>query len=181
MPAGSEGKAQGLMAMSHQLGFFVGPPIGGLIIDLVHWRGIFFFLFLPSVAGAAMCLWTGPAGGAAPASGQKNDSLGGVLLLAWTTPATLFRAEKIREGIGGANRSLMALVLVAAVVFFIRHERKHSSPLINLSVFSERIFGYGSVGLLICNVNQGLNTFINPFTCRKCFRYRRVSSARFFS
>ena len=26
MPAGSEGKAQGLMAMSHQFGFFVGPP-----------------------------------------------------------------------------------------------------------------------------------------------------------
>jgi MFS family permease len=42
MPAGSEGKAQGLMAMSHQFGFFIGPPIGGLIIDLVHWRGIFF-------------------------------------------------------------------------------------------------------------------------------------------
>ena len=31
---GSEGKAQGLMAMSHQFGFFIGPPIGGLIIDL---------------------------------------------------------------------------------------------------------------------------------------------------
>ena len=30
MPQGSEGKAQGLMAMSHQFGFFVGPPIGGL-------------------------------------------------------------------------------------------------------------------------------------------------------
>ena len=42
MPQGSEGKAQGLMAMSHQFGFFVGPPIGGLIIDWVHWRGIFF-------------------------------------------------------------------------------------------------------------------------------------------
>ena len=47
MPAGSEGKAQGLMAMSHQFGFFIGPPIGGLIIDLIHWRGIFFVLFLP--------------------------------------------------------------------------------------------------------------------------------------
>ena len=39
MPTGSEGKAQGLMAMSHQLGFFLGPPIGGLIIDWMHWRG----------------------------------------------------------------------------------------------------------------------------------------------
>ena len=52
MPTGSEGKAQGLMAMSHQLGFFLGPPIGGLIIDWMHWRGIFFLLFVPGLVGA---------------------------------------------------------------------------------------------------------------------------------
>jgi len=55
MPTGSEGKAQGLMAMSHQLGFFLGPPIGGLIIDWMHWRGIFFLLFIPALVGVALC------------------------------------------------------------------------------------------------------------------------------
>ena len=71
MPQGSEGKAQGLMAMSHQFGFFVGPPIGGLIIDWIHWRGIFFFLFVPSLVGAALCFAVGRAAGPrgdAPAS-----------------------------------------------------------------------------------------------------------------
>ena len=62
MPAGSEGKAQGLMAMSHQLGFFVGRPIGGLIIDLVHWRGIFFLLFVPSFVGLTLCFVIGRLG-----------------------------------------------------------------------------------------------------------------------
>src|SRR5262249_58676454 len=119
MPAGSEGKAQGLMAMSHQLGFFVGPPIGGLIIDLVHWRGIFFFLFLPSVAGAAMCLWTGRAGAAATASGQKIDYLGGGVLLAVTTLATLLLDQKVGQGNGGANPSVVALAPVAGRVWFL--------------------------------------------------------------
>src|SRR3989304_6696951 len=41
MPAGSEGKAQGIMTMAFHSGFFVGPPLGGLIIDYIHWRGIF--------------------------------------------------------------------------------------------------------------------------------------------
>ena len=41
MPSGSEGKAQGLMTMSHQFGFFVGPPIGGLIIDWFTGAGSF--------------------------------------------------------------------------------------------------------------------------------------------
>jgi len=34
MPVGSEGKAQGLMAMSHQFVFFVGPPSVVFIIEL---------------------------------------------------------------------------------------------------------------------------------------------------
>ena len=163
MPAGSEGKAQGLMAMSHQLGFFVGPPIGGLIIDLVHWRGIFFFLFIPSLAGALMCMWTGRAVAAEKSAGQAIDYLGGGLLFAVTILATLLLDQKIAQVLGGGNRLLLALVLVAAVAYFIAHEKRHVSPLISLSVFSERIFGYGSVGLLLCNINQGLSTFITPF------------------
>src|SRR5438046_10426803 len=59
MPVGSEGKAQGLMTMSHQFGFFVGPPLGGLIIDWIHWRGIFFLLFMLSLVGMGLCFIVG--------------------------------------------------------------------------------------------------------------------------
>jgi MFS family permease len=162
MPTGSEGKAQGLMAMSHQLGFFVGPPIGGLIIDWVHWRGIFFFLFLPSLAGAAMCIWAGRIA-AESAGRQAIDYLGGGLLFGLTILATLLLDQKVAEVVGGGNRLALGIVLAGAVWFFIAHEKRHPSPLISLSVFSERVFGYGAVGLLVSNINQGLNTFITPF------------------
>jgi MFS family permease len=163
MPTGSEGKAQGLMAMSHQLGFFVGPPIGGLIIDLVHWRGIFFFLFVPSLAGAAMCLWTGRAAATEPSGRQAIDYVGGGLLFALTILATLLLDQKVAQVVGTGNQLLLVLVFLTALWLFIAHEKRHPSPLISLSVFSEKIFGYGSVGLLLCNINQGLNTFITPF------------------
>jgi MFS family permease len=163
MPAGSEGKAQGLMAMSHQLGFFVGPPIGGLIIDLVHWRGIFFLLFVPSLAGAAMCIWTARAAASESSVRQAIDYVGGGLLFALTILATLLLDQKVAQVVGTSNQLLLVLVFVLALWFFIVHEKRHPSPLISLSVFSEKIFGYGSVGLLLCNINQGLNTFITPF------------------
>ncbi|HLN88188.1 MAG TPA: MFS transporter, partial [Candidatus Limnocylindrales bacterium] len=163
MPAGSEGKAQGLMAMSHQLGFFIGPPIGGLIIDLIHWRGIFFLLFVPSLAGAAMCLMTGRAVATEPARDRTIDYIGGVLLFALTIVATLLLDQKIAQVVGGANQLLLGAVFVIALWRFIVHEKSHSNPLISLSVFSVKIFGYGSVGLLFCNINQGLSTFITPF------------------
>jgi MFS family permease len=163
MPSGSEGKAQGLMAMSHQLGFFVGPPIGGLIIDWLHWRGIFFLLFVPSLAGAVMCIATGRAAAHESSGGQAIDYWGGALLFALTVLATLLLDQKVAQVAGGANQLLLALVFIALLWFFIVHEKKHPSPLISLSVFSVKIFGYGSVGLLLCNINQGLSTFITPF------------------
>ena len=163
MPTGSEGKAQGLMAMSHQLGFFVGPPIGGLIIDLLHWRGIFFLLFVPSLAGAALCMVTGRAAAPAPSGHRPIDYRGALLLFALTVLATLLLDQKVAQVGGTGNQLLLAMVFLAALWLFLGHEKKTQSPLIDLSIFSDKVFAYGSVGLLFCNINQGLSTFITPF------------------
>lgn len=163
MPQGSEGKAQGLMAMSHQFGFFVGPPIGGLIIDLVHWRGIFFLLFLPSLAGMALCFMTGRSVPPPATRHQTIDYRGALLFFAFSILATLLLDQKIAEVLGGAGQALLALAFVGTIWGFISHEKKIPSPMINLSLFSIPIFGYGSVGLLMCCITQGLVTFVAPF------------------
>ena len=95
MPQGSEGKAQGLMAMSHQFGFFVGPPIGGLIIDLVNWRGIFFLLLLPSLVGMALSFITGRSVPESAARSRSVDYLGASLFLGLTILATMLLDQKI--------------------------------------------------------------------------------------
>lgn len=163
MPEGSEGKAQGLMAMSHQFGFFVGPPIGGLIIDLVHWRGIFFLLFLPSLVGMALCYVTGRSVAPSAARHQSIDYRGALLFLGLTILATMLMDQKLGEILGGGNRALLAVIFVATVWGFLSHAKKTPSPMINLSLFSVPTFGYGSVGLLTCCITQGLITFVTPF------------------
>jgi EmrB/QacA subfamily drug resistance transporter len=163
MPTGSEGKAQGLMAMSHQLGFFLGPPLGGLIIDLVHWRGIFFLLFVPSLAGAAMSMMTGRAATAEPTRQQSIDYRGALLLFALTVLVTLLLDQKIAQLLGTGSELLLAAVFLAALWLFLGHEKREPSPLIDLSIFSAKVFSYGSVGLLFSNINQGLATFVTPF------------------
>jgi len=163
MPPGSEGKAQGLMAMSHQFGFFVGPPIGGLIIDLVHWRGIFFLLFVPSLIGMGLCLVTGRAATPPIERHQTIDYRGALIFLALTVLATVLLDQKIAEVVGRNGQMALGLLFVGMLWTFISHEKKISSPMINLSFFKMPIFGYGSVGLLICCITQGLVTFIAPF------------------
>ncbi|HEU4343581.1 MAG TPA: MFS transporter [Candidatus Binatia bacterium] len=163
MPQGSEGKAQGLMAMSHQFGFFVGPPIGGLVIDLVHWRGIFFLLFLPSLAGMALCYVTGRS--VAPPSRRHSpiDYRGALLFLGLTILATMLLDQKIAQVLGAGSQTLLAMAFMGALWGFISHEKKTPSPMILLSLFSVPAFGYGSVGLLVCCITQGIVTFVAPF------------------
>ena len=163
MPEGSEGKAQGLMSMSHQFGFFVGPPIGGLIIDLVHWRGIFFLLFLPSLAGMALCYMTARSAATAATRHQPIDYRGALLFLGLTILATLLMDQKIAQVLGVGSQALLGSVFVGALWGFLAHEKKTPSPMVDISFFSVPVFGYGSAGLLICCVTQGLISFITPF------------------
>jgi MFS family permease len=170
MPAGSEGKAQGLMAMSHQLGFFLGPPLGGLIIDWLHWRGIFFLLFVPSLAGVSLCLLTGRAAAAAPAGSRAIDYRGAALFLALTAIVTLLFDQKVATLIGGGRQVLLGLAFIAVLWLFLAQEKRTVNPIVNLSLFSGQIFAYGSVGLFFSNINQSLSAFITPFYLQDVLR-----------
>jgi EmrB/QacA subfamily drug resistance transporter len=163
MPPGSEGKAQGLLAMSHQFGFFVGPPIGGLIIDLIHWRGIFFLLLLPSLVGMALSFVTGRSVAESSGRSRSVDYRGALLFLGLTILATMLLDQKIAAVLGAGKQALLALVFVGILWGFIAHEKNTRSPMIDLSFFSVSTFGFGSIGLLICCITQGLVTFVTPF------------------
>ena len=163
MPKGSEGKAQGLMAMAHQFGFFVGPPIGGLIIDLVNWRGIFFLLLLPSLIGLALSLMTGRAAAESAAGSRSVDYLGALLFFGLTILATILLDQKIAVLIGPGNQGLLVLTFVGLLWSFIYHEKRIASPMIDLSFFSTPVFGYGSLGLFMACITQGLTMFVTPF------------------
>ncbi len=103
MPVGSEGKAQGLMTMSHQFGFFVGPPLGGLIIDWIHWCGIFFLLLLPSLVGMALCYMTGRAVAPSAARWESIDYRGALLFLGLMILVTMLLDQKIAQVLGAGS------------------------------------------------------------------------------
>ena len=54
MPEGSEGRTSGYMTMAFHAGLLLGPPVGGVLIDLVGWRWVFFLLIPIAVAGIAL-------------------------------------------------------------------------------------------------------------------------------
>ena len=56
MPEGAEGRANGFMTMSFHGGLLLGPPLGGLVIDWLSWRWIFFLLVPIGVAGTVLTI-----------------------------------------------------------------------------------------------------------------------------
>jgi MFS family permease len=163
MPQGSEGRAQGLMSMSHQFGFFVGPPVGGLIIDLVHWRGIFFLMLLPSVVGMALSYITRRAVAESGVRPRSVDYHGALLFVGLTVLVTMLLDQKIAQVAGAGSQALLAVAFVGALWGFISHEKRTPSPMIDLDFFSVPAFGYGALGLMMCCITQGLVTFVTPF------------------
>src|SRR5215467_14214157 len=125
MPEGSEGKAQGLMAMSHQFGFFVGPPIGGLIIDLTNWRWIFFLLlFLPSLAGVVLTYMVGRSVAVTARRSASVDYVGAFLFLLLTVLLTMLLDQRLAQVMGMSNRALLAWCLPERFGVFFRTRRK---------------------------------------------------------
>lgn len=45
LPKEASGRAQGYMTTAFHSGVLVGPSLGGLIIDYIHWRAVFFFSY----------------------------------------------------------------------------------------------------------------------------------------
>lgn len=151
------------MAMSHQFGFFIGPPLGGLIIDWVHWRGIFFLLFVPSLIGMILCLVTGRSAARPAGRPQAVDFTGAILFFALSIMATLLLDQKIAALLNLASQAALVGGFAGILWGFIAHERKTAAPVINLGFFAVTTYGYGALGLLMCCITQGLVTFIAPF------------------
>lgn len=163
MPQGSEGKTQGLLAMAHQFGFFVGPPVGGFIIEWIGWRWTFLFMAVPGVAGIVLT-YLGAQPEPRPARRAASvDYVGSTLFLLMTLMVTLILDRKSAEVLGVTNKAFLILAFAGTLWGFLSHEKKIPSPIINLSFFKISLFAYSTLGLLMMCVIQGLTAFVKPF------------------
>ena len=165
VPEGNEGKAQGIMTMAFHSGFFVGPPVGGFIIDYVHWRGVFFLIVGFGLVGVALSAarlrWRSES--EAPAGRASVDYLGAGLLITLTLVLTLVLDRKAAEVVGMGRKDILLLGLAGALWGFLAHEMRAPSPMVDLSLFKIRMFSCSVISLLALSITRGLVSFLMPF------------------
>ena len=152
-PPAERGKWQGLMMAVFGLSTIVGPTAGGFITDTWGWRWTF-YVNLP--VGAIAILTAGlvlPK--AVRRAAHRIDYLGSAALIAGTVPLLLALSW---GGTTYAWTSVQVLGLfalaVAMLVAFFAIERRAAEPIINPSLFGNRIFAVSVVATFLVSAGM---------------------------
>jgi len=164
MPEGAEGRANGFMTMSFHGGVLLGPPLGGLVIDLLSWRWIFLLLVPIGAAGAALTALRARGRRAAPTGlAPSVDAPGSALLVVLTVTLTLLVDRRSAETLGAGWTLAVGAVFVLALAVFLAHERRAANPVVNLALFGIRMFLFSVLSLLVFAVTSSVLNFVLPF------------------
>ena len=163
-PPSERGRAIGLLMTTVGVGAVVGPAIGGFIVDLVHWRAVFFLNIPLGLLGiiATLAVLRSWESERAP-RGSGFDWLGAALstgvLVALLLGLTL-----------AVNRGWMSVPILAAFVLsigmfvaFIWWELRAATPMFNLRFFRDRVFSFGVAAAFLTFLGQSSVLFLMPF------------------
>ncbi|GEB49739.1 MULTISPECIES: DHA2 family efflux MFS transporter permease subunit [Streptomyces] len=163
VPAARLGQYLGLATIAVSFAPAVGPPLSGLIVDALGWRGI--FLVLLPVGLAALVL------GAAKL--RDHDAPERVGLDGWSIPlcalafgGLVHGAAALGEGHAVAPPWLLvavgAVALAAFVARQVARERRGHSPLLNLRPFARRPFALATALLSLSVLGQAGSMMLLP-------------------
>jgi len=162
-PPQQRGQALGLQAMMTYLGLTVGPSLGGWLTQTISWRAVFYINVPVGLLAFTLSLAFIPAEKPGAAQVERFDWPGALLFSAglvalllglnqgdawgWTSPAVLFCAAA-------------ALILLGG---FLRIEMRMPSPMLDLSLFRQRVFSASTASAVLNYVCLYCVIFLMPF------------------
>jgi EmrB/QacA subfamily drug resistance transporter len=164
LPEGAEGRANGFMTMSYHGGLLLGPPLGGLVIDWLSWRWVFFLLAPIGVTGIVLTIARARGRRVVPAARPPAiDYVGAALLVVLTVLLTLVLDRRSAEAIGAGRTGVLVGAFALGLAGFLAHERRTANPVINLALFRIRMFVFSVLSLLLFATTSSVLTFLLPF------------------
>ena len=161
-PAQERGKALGLLGAVVSTGLLSGPVIGGLLLDALDWRAIFYVRIPVGIIGLVMG-WLYLREQEKSSSGTGFDWGGAVTLFGSLSCLLLFLNFGGRMGFTSLPVLTLAGAAVVQTILFIIFERRAPQPILTFSLFNDRMFAAGLLSMLIMFIAASANTFLMPF------------------
>ena len=161
-PATQRGQALGLQSMMTYLGLTVGPSLGGWLTMQFSWRAVFFI----NVPIGLLALWLSVRyipHDAPSESPEPFDLTGAATFMIGLV--VLLLALNQGHAWGWTSPSIVAMLIAAFVIgaIFLRIEQRVPSPMLDLSLFRQRLFSAAAASAVANYVCIYSVLFLTPF------------------
>ncbi|OPZ75747.1 MAG: Multidrug resistance protein stp [Firmicutes bacterium ADurb.Bin456] len=169
-PPRERGKALGLNGMVVAVGLALGPSLGGLLVQAMDWR-LIFFVNVP--IGIAAYIWgfrVLPEARRVSETRSGFDLQGSLLAFSGLFALLLFisRGQALGWTWPFLLLGLLALVLLS---LFVLHEKRTPEPLLDLTLFLSPVFTAGNGAALLNFMTQYVIVFATPFLLQEHLGY----------
>lgn len=168
-PLTERGKAIGITGAIVSIGIIAGPTLGGILIDALSWRWIFFVNLPIGILGTMMSLRFVPA--IKPAGGQRFDYGGAATL--FISLFSLLLALTLGQDLGFSDARILALfggwAIFTALFIFI--EWHADQPMIDLRLFQNRLFSINLITGIISFIVIAGTFILLPFYLENVLGY----------
>lgn len=156
------------VTMPGLVGPILGPVLGGVLVTWASWHWIFLINIPIGITGLIyarkyMPNFTTPK----RSFDMSGFLLFGLSLVLFSSGMELFGERIVASWIAFAIIGISILLLLA----YIRHARRHPTPLISLSLFKTRTFSVGIAGNLATRLGTGCVPFLMPLMLQVGFGY----------
>ena len=156
------GKALGLTSTAYHVGYMTGPTLGGFIIDTIGWRWIF-FVTIPIGVAAAYFAWRVLKEREKSEDSVQVDFAGASYLLLTNICFVYALNQMPHLGFGHPAVFSFFIVSLASLALFIRTEQRVETPILNLSLFRNRLFTVSNLSLFFITSTQSAISVLLPF------------------
>ncbi|NFI60429.1 MFS transporter [Clostridium botulinum] len=160
-PKNERGRALGISGTFVALGTLLGPPLGGLIISVVSWEYIFLInVPIGTVAFIAAMKYLPKD---KITTKQTLDYNGAILFLICIVSLFLGLLKGQKIGYNHITIILSFIIALVSFIVFIILESKIKNPLVDLSIFKNRVFSINVLCAFLSFVGISCINIIQPF------------------
>ncbi len=160
-PPSERGKALGIMGTMVSIGIVIGPSVGGILVDTLSWRWIFFVNLPIGIVGT----WTAArfVPDVPPPRGQRFDIPGALTFFVGLL--SLMFALTLAQELSFTSGAVLGLFAAAGIllVVFVGIERRTDQPMLDLGLFANRLLSVNLVTGWISFVAIAGLLFLLPF------------------
>lgn len=156
------------VTMPGLVGPILGPVLGGVLVTWATWHWIFLINIPIGLAGLFyarkyMPNFTTP---------RRSFDMGGFFLFGLSLVLFSSGMELFGEKLVASWIALLIIFSgIALLLLYIRHARRHPTPLISLSLFNTRTFSVGVAGNIASRLGTGCVPFLMPLMLQVGFGY----------